>query len=61
VRKAVTKGSREPAKSGRELCRCNFFYGKPWQGKTYGIKQVAPVIKEESKEIIVITFYTFYF
>ena len=30
VREAIAKGSREPAKSGRELCRYNFAFGKKW-------------------------------
>ena len=61
VRQAIELGSRVPAKHGRELCRFNFSFGKTWQGKPYAIKQVAPVIKEESHEIVVITVYTFYF
>lgn len=61
VKDAVRKGSREPAKHGRELCRYNFAFGRPWQGRPYAIKQVAPVIKEEAGEIVVITVYTFYF
>ena len=61
VKEAITKGSREPAKHGRELCRYNFRFGKNWQGKHYPIKQVAPVIQEEPNEIVVITVYTFYF
>ena len=61
VSEAVAKGSREPAKHGRTLCRFNFAYGRMWQGKVYPIKQVVPVIKEEAKEIVVITVYTFYF
>ena len=61
VREAVVKGSREPAKLNREICRYNFPYGQTWQGKRYPIKQVAPVIKEEGDEIVVITVYTFYF
>ncbi len=61
VRQAVEQGSREPAKLGRELCRFNFPFGKSWQGTVYAIKQVAPVVKEESDEIVVITVYTFYF
>lgn len=61
VREAVVKGSREPAKHGRELCRYNFAFGKMWQGQPYAIKQVAPVITEEATEIVVITVYTFYF
>jgi hypothetical protein len=36
-------------------------FNRKWQGKHYAIKQVAPVIKEELDEIIVITVYTFYF
>jgi hypothetical protein len=58
---AVRKGSREPATRGREMCRYNFVFNRTWQGKRYSIKQVAPVIKEEANEIVVITVYTFYF
>ena len=61
VRQAIEQGSREPAKLGRELCRFNFPFGRSWQGNIYAIKQVAPVIKEDADEIIVITVYTFYF
>ena len=61
VKEAVQKGVREPAKQGRELCRYNFPFDDFWQGKPYAIKQVAPVIKEEAEEIVVITLYTFYF
>ncbi len=58
---AIEHGAREPAKQGRMLCRFNFPYNDLWQGKPYAIKQVAPVIKETSHEIVVITVYTFYF
>jgi len=61
VREAIRKGSREAAKNGREICRYNFVFNRRWQGKHYRIKQVAPVIKEEANETIVITVYTFYF
>ncbi len=61
VVRAVEQGSREPAKHGRELRRFNFPYNGSWQGKTYAIKQVAPVIKEEADEIVVIAVYTFFF
>ena len=72
VEEAVRKGSREPAIRGREICRYNFTFNRKWQGKYYAIKlatgrvrptggQVAPVIKEEANEVIVITVYTFYF
>jgi len=46
---------------GREMCRYNFVFNRKWQGKNYPIKQVAPVIKEEANETVVITVYTFYF
>ena len=61
VEEAVRKGSREPAARGREMCRYNFAFKRRWQRKHYAIKQVAPVVKEEADEIIVITVYTFYF
>ena len=58
---AIRRGGRERAKHGREICRFNFSFGKLWQGRFYPIKQVAPVIKENANEIVVITVYTFYF
>jgi hypothetical protein len=61
VREAIANGVREPAKHGRRLCRYNFAFGRAWQGQQYAIKQVTPVIKEEDKETVVITVYTFYF
>lgn len=61
VFRAVEKGTREPAKKGRTLCRINVDFGKTWQGKLYAIKQVAPIIIEAPREIVVITVYTFYF
>ena len=59
--KAIREGSKEPAKYGRVLCRSNFQYNDYWQGRFDQIKQVAPVIKEATTEIVVITVYTFYF
>ncbi|HUT35316.1 MAG TPA: hypothetical protein VNE39_17635 [Planctomycetota bacterium] len=61
VRQAVTLGIREPAKHGRLLCRYNFEYNALWQGRHYAVKQVAPVIAEESAETVVVTVYVFYF
>jgi hypothetical protein len=58
---AVSEGLREPVKRGRILCRYNFPYAGSWQGATYAVKQVAPVIAEQGEEIVVITVYTFYF
>lgn len=61
VVRAVREGMQEPAKAGRVMCRYNFPFRGLWQGNRYSVKQVAPVIKEESDEIVVITVYTFYF
>ena len=61
VLQAIRSGTQEPAKMGRILCRFNFPFGGMWQGKAYAVKQVAPIIKEEATEIVVITVYTFYF
>lgn len=61
IKEAIRNGSRESAKHGRELYRYNFAFGRQWQGKTYAIKQVAPVVKEDAHECVVITVYTFYF
>ncbi len=58
---AIRTGAREAAKHGRDLCRYNFTFGQKWNGRHYAIKQVAPVIKEQANEIVVITVYTFYF
>ena len=43
------------------MYRLNLPYGAEWQGNSYAIKQVAPVVMETENEIIVITVYTFYF
>jgi hypothetical protein len=32
-----------------------------WQGRTYAVKQVAPVVAETDDEFVVITVYTLYF
>ncbi|MBV5310540.1 DUF4258 domain-containing protein [Chromatium okenii] len=61
VIQAIREGGREPAKNDRMLCRFNCPFNGLWQGKHYAIKQVAPVIKEEHNEIVVITVYTFFF
>jgi len=61
VKEAVRKGSRQPAKLGREMCRYNFAFDRNWQGRHFAVKQVAPIIQEQPNEIVVITIYTFYF
>ena len=61
VRRAIRAGQHKRAKRGRLMYRYNFEYNGRWQGKTYAIKQVAPVVVEEEHEIVVITVYTFFF
>ena len=61
VIEAIEKGTREPAKHDRELCRYNFPFEKNWRNEYYAVKQVSPVIKEELDEVVVITVYTFFF
>jgi len=61
VEQAVREGTQEPAKRGRMLCRFNFTFNSSWQDNCYAVKQVAPIIKEEAEEIVVITVYVFYF
>jgi hypothetical protein len=61
VVEAIRNGAREPAKNGREMFRFNFSFGRQWNNNHYAIKQVAPVVKDEANEIVVITVYTFYF
>jgi hypothetical protein len=61
IQLAILQGSREPVQKGRMLCRYNTNYANYWGEKYYQVKQVAPVIKEESEEIVLITVYTFYF
>jgi hypothetical protein len=61
VAQAIRRGRREPAKRGRSLYRLNLPFGREWQGRTYAVKQVAPVVAETDDEFVVITVYTFYF
>ena len=50
-----------PASCGRWLYRLNVPHARDWQGRSYAIKQVAPVVAETDEEFVVITVYTFYF
>jgi len=61
VHEAIRNGEEEPARGGFVLYRLNQEYKKKWDGRYYGVQQVAPVVKEEDDRIVVITVYTFYF
>ncbi len=61
VEAAIRPGNPEPARKGRLMFRKNFTYNRPWRGKHYAVKQVAPVIAEEADRLIVVTVFVFYF
>lgn len=61
VIEAIRTGEESPAKKGRKAYRKNFQYNSYWSKKFYHIKQVVPVVVEESDIFTVITVYTFYF
>ena len=61
VREAIRIGEREPAQRGCFLCRLNLEFKREWDGRYYGVQQVAPIVREETDKIVVITIYTFYF
>lgn len=61
VIETIKKGSSEPARKGRLLFRKNFAFNSKWRGRTYSVKQVAPVVKEETDKFVIITVYVYYF
>ena len=61
VIETIKTGEEVPAKKGRKAYRKNFQYNSYWSEKFYHIKQVMPVVIEESDTTTVITVYTFYF
>ena len=61
VREAIRDGQREPAQRGLFLYRLNLEFKREWDGRYYGVQQVAPVVAEEPDRIVVVTVYTFYF
>ena len=61
VEEAIFKGEKIPAKKDRHTYRLNFQFDESWGEKWYHMKQVMPVVKEETNELIVITVYVFYF
>jgi len=61
VLEAIRIGEREPAQRGLTLYRLNLDFKREWDGRYYGVQQVAPVVVEEADQIVVVTVYTFYF
>jgi len=61
VADAIHTGSSEPVRKGRIMFRKNFAFDRQWRGKHYAIKQVAPVVVEESNRMVVVTVFVYYF
>ena len=61
VKLAIQVGEDIPAKKGRKAFRKNFHFGSKWKDKQYEVKQVMPIVVEETEEIVVVTVYVFYF
>jgi hypothetical protein len=61
VREAIRIGQREPAQRGLSLYRLNLEFKREWDGRYYGVQQVAPIVAEEATRMVVVTVYTFYF
>ncbi|MBI2847793.1 MAG: DUF4258 domain-containing protein [Chloroflexi bacterium] len=61
VEAAVTSGERIAAKGGRIAYRKNFPFEARWKNRYYDIKQVLPIVIEESDRLVVVTVYAFYF
>ena len=58
---AIRTGSRGPAQRGLLMYRLNFEFNREWDGRYYGVQQVAPIVAEEENRVVVVTVYTFYF
>ena len=58
---AIREGQVEPARKSRVMYRKNFQFDDVWRGRRYRIKQVAPVVAEQSDRLVVVTVYAFYF
>ncbi|MEW6169642.1 MAG: DUF4258 domain-containing protein [Pseudomonadota bacterium] len=61
VREAVLEGKWGDADRGRRDSRKDFAFNAEWNGRRYATKQVRPVFVEETREIVVVTVYAYYF
>jgi hypothetical protein len=61
VEAAIRTGNSEPATGGRLTFRKNFAFNGFWRGKRYAVKQVAPIVVEETERFIVVTVFVYYF
>ena len=60
VMAAVQQGEAEAVRMGRVMYRKIFPFDGEWRGRRYRLKQVAPVVAEESDKLVVVTVYVFY-
>lgn len=60
VELTIRTGECFPAKKGRLSFRKNFSYNAMWKGKFYHVKQVMPIVAEESDRFVVVTVYVFF-
>jgi len=61
VVEAIRSGSAEPTRKGRIMFRKNIEFHSEWRGKPYAVKQVAPVVAEETDRLVVVTVFVYYF
>lgn len=61
VKVAISTGNPEPARKGRIMFRKNFGFNSWWRGRHYAVKQVAPIVTEETDRLVVVTVYVYYF
>lgn len=60
VELAIKTGESVPAKKGRLSFRKIFSYNAIWKDKFYQIKQVMPIVAEESDRFVVVTVYVYF-
>lgn len=51
----------QPAELGRLECTKDFSFENEWNKRYHKTKQVRPIFVDESKEIVVVTVYTYFF
>jgi hypothetical protein len=61
VEGAIRFGECIAAKRGLVAYRKSFEFRSDWKGRYYEVKQVMPIVAEESGRIVVVTVYAFYF
>ena len=60
IEQTIRTGEPLPARKGRIAFRKNFSHNGIWKGKYYQVKQVMPIVVEESDRFVVVTVYVFF-